>query len=627
METGEDVLAHEQSATGFEVGTDDETERSLLNRSESCCSPCSPKNTPTTPIKRERKVSFPDDSALVRSVEPFDPWKDAGNCTSKEVIDAYRRICTQLKAKPCDKLIKQLEVGTCRHILYYNKILLFLVTEGTKLDLKSCETLEEVLRRVRTKTLDLENTSLEDETPCLEYLDVRHTVWTEQSIPLLGRSLRLNCPLTILHMEATNLSGRSLFLLSNAVKANQILRDLFVGDNKLVPSDGQCIGAMLKTNTTLRLLDLRNNSLQDLGLGHICEGLSEQTEDGLQTLVLWNNQLTYQGMGYLSRALVSLKNLQTLNLGHNRLTNEGIHSLKDGLLINKSLQRLGLLNTRLSSEGVIALAEVIADSKVMLRLDIRENDPYVGGLMALSLALKMNSSLVRIDLDKELKKEPGMETTQRCLLADIYSYCQRNKNTAEKKEGKTPQVTQNVKSNVTPSTSQTGSGNNTHDLSPNQAASTSNDDSVDLIQIEPAPPQKSKFELRNFGGFTFPSSRFRITRIFESSHSRESPRSTKSKQQDNSSGEGSTSSEGEGLLVEIDPEPMSEDISKELEEFDLDVFESDSSSSQDTDWESRVENYACGSRESVDSMGTPIARSGRLSGEEMDGKLGSNYCW
>ena len=72
METGEDVLAHELSTAGAQVnelGTDEENVGSQIASS----SPCSPgKSTP----KRERKVSFPDDSSLVRSVEPFDPWKD-----------------------------------------------------------------------------------------------------------------------------------------------------------------------------------------------------------------------------------------------------------------------------------------------------------------------------------------------------------------------------------------------------------------------------------------------------------------------------------------------------------------------------------------------------------------------
>ena len=49
---------------------------------------------------------------------------------------------------------------------------------------------------------------------------------------------------------------------ASAVKFNRSLKDLFLGDNKLISSDGQCLGAMLKGNQTLQLLDLRNNPLQ-----------------------------------------------------------------------------------------------------------------------------------------------------------------------------------------------------------------------------------------------------------------------------------------------------------------------------------------------------------------------------
>ena len=46
------------------------------------------------------------------------------------------------------------------------------------------------------------------------------------------------------------------------MKFNHILKDLFLGDNKLISSDGQSLGAMLKGNEHLQLLDLRNNPLQ-----------------------------------------------------------------------------------------------------------------------------------------------------------------------------------------------------------------------------------------------------------------------------------------------------------------------------------------------------------------------------
>lgn len=461
METGEDVLASEESVQGGV--SNQEGGVFHVNAAGGRDLRSSRKK------KLTRKVSFPEDSQLVRALDPVDPWEHGGNHSNKEVIDAYRNTCSRLKIKPCEKLIKQLEA--CES---FKDRIDVIDLRGSKLDVKNCEALEEVFRRVRTKTLDLENTGLDDDgavsllemvefykttcklnlayntkikirgwqalsrtlkkTSCLEYLDIRNTLWTEQSLPLLGRSLRLDCCLTVLHMENANLSGRSLFLLASAVKFNHTLQDLFLGDNKLISSDGQTLGAMLKGNDHLQLLDLRNNPLQDMGIGYICEGLAEQHNGGLQTLVLWSTQLTSHGAGYLANALLCTNSLQTLNLGHNRLTNDGIHALKEGLLRNQSIQRLGLSNTRLSSEGIIALAEVIADSKTILRVDLRNNDPYVGGLMALSLALKVNNTLVRIDLDKELKKEPGMETTQRIILADIYGYCQRNKMQAKEHE-------------------------------------------------------------------------------------------------------------------------------------------------------------------------------------------------
>lgn len=43
------------------------------------------------------------------------------------------------------------------------KQLLRTLISAVKLDLRNCEALEEVFRRVRTKTLDLENTGLEDD--------------------------------------------------------------------------------------------------------------------------------------------------------------------------------------------------------------------------------------------------------------------------------------------------------------------------------------------------------------------------------------------------------------------------------------------------------------------------------
>ena len=52
-----------------------------------------------------------------------------------------------------------------------------------------------------------------------------------------------------------------------------------------------------------------------MGIGHICEGLAEQQNGGLRTLVLWNTQLTCHGAGYLANTLVSKQGIESQNLG------------------------------------------------------------------------------------------------------------------------------------------------------------------------------------------------------------------------------------------------------------------------------------------------------------------------
>jgi len=43
---------------------------------------------------------------------------------------------------------------------------------------------------------------------------------------------------------------------------NEILKELFLADNRLMPTDGIQLGNLLKYNHVLELLDLRNNQLQ-----------------------------------------------------------------------------------------------------------------------------------------------------------------------------------------------------------------------------------------------------------------------------------------------------------------------------------------------------------------------------
>ncbi|XP_005095190.1 protein phosphatase 1 regulatory subunit 37 homolog isoform X2 [Aplysia californica] len=423
--------------------------------------------------KQKRGISFPKDTFISGYFEPPDPWKNAPSWDTNELISAYKTSCELHGTKPIIKVLQQLST-----IAGPGKREELFSLKGEKLEQKQCEGLEEVLRRVQFKLLDLEASHLDDEcavalfdmieyyesacqlniscnkdisargwqacsrlvrrTPTLTYLDMRGCDLNDRTIPIFGRALKLGCHLTILHMEKMNLSGRPLIILVAALKMNETLQELFLADNKLMPTDGAQLGTLMRYNHKLSLLDLRNNHLQDVGTSHICDGLMEQNKGrGLRTLVLWNNSITYQAMPPLGRALAASESLETLNIGHNNITNEGVHLLKDGLLKTNTLLRLGLQGTKVSDEGSVALAEYIADSLILLRIDLRDNDIKTGGLMALSHAMRVNSSVTRIDLDKETKRESGMKDyaeQQNRLQRDIITFQQRNVQAAIERE-------------------------------------------------------------------------------------------------------------------------------------------------------------------------------------------------
>ncbi|KAM4627172.1 protein phosphatase 1 regulatory subunit 37 [Polymixia lowei] len=419
-----------------------------------------------------KRVTFPSDDDIVSgAVEPKDPWRHAQNVTVEEILSAYRQACQKLNCKPIPKVLKQIQ--ELKDLTQRNDCL---DLKGERLDYKACESLEEVLKRVQFKLVDLEQTGLDEDgasalfdmieyyesathlnisynkhigtrgwqaaahmmrkTSSLQYLDARNTPLLDHSAPFVARALRISGSLAVLHLENAGLSGRPLMLLATALKMNMNLRELYLADNKLNGlQDSAQLGNLLKFNYNIQILDLRNNHILDSGLAYVCEGLKEQRK-GLVTLVLWNNQLTHNGMGYLAAALPCTQSLETLNLGHNSVGNEGVHKLKDGLIGNRSVLRLGLASTKLSCEGAVAVAEFIAESPRLLRLDLRENEIKTGGLMALSLALKVNTSLLRLDLDREPKKETvkSFIETQRALLAEIQNGCKRNFILAKEKE-------------------------------------------------------------------------------------------------------------------------------------------------------------------------------------------------
>ncbi|XP_073968428.1 uncharacterized protein [Rhodnius prolixus] len=416
-----------------------------------------------------RTVSFPeDDNKIVTGyLEPVNPWEYVDK-NKDVVISSYTKSCKKHGTEPIKSVLDQLEE---LRLDDDGERVSCLNLKGEELTRGCCEALEEVLKRMQFERINLEDTSLDDEASvalfdmieyyeaatllnisnndgigqrgwqacsrmlkrakCLEQLECKNTVLSEQLIPLLSRALRLGTHLQVLKLENCSLSGRPIVVLVAALKLNTTLKELYLADNELVTADAVQLYGLLKCNTTLQLLDVSNNNIGDSGLVHLCDAIYEQSKPaGLSILVLWNNRLTTQCAPNIARVLRSNNTLEMLNIGHNDLKDEYLYEIKEALSLNNTLLRYGMQSTAITSDGAITLAHIIANNKALQRIDLRDNDLQINGLTALSLSLKTNTRITQLDVDdypkNKLQMYGGTMEEFMSLVEEIRGYCSRN---------------------------------------------------------------------------------------------------------------------------------------------------------------------------------------------------------
>uniref|UniRef100_A0A1I7WQD5 Ribonuclease inhibitor n=1 Tax=Heterorhabditis bacteriophora TaxID=37862 RepID=A0A1I7WQD5_HETBA len=207
-----------------------------------------------------------------------------------------------------------------------------------------------------------------------------------------------------------------------------LARELYLGENNLQSTDGAHLYQLISCNTSIQMLDLRNNQLTDNGVRKMCEALVNPDvckKSALSAIVLWNTKITGACMDSLAQALHENHRLETLNIGSNNLGVVGMQNLRHALCGGSNLHRLGLQNTQMTCESRLYYGFKLLIFKLYL---------HVGsaGLLALHSAMKMNTSITLMNLDQSCalannaKVRPYQDEFRR-YFDEIKQYCERNK--------------------------------------------------------------------------------------------------------------------------------------------------------------------------------------------------------
>jgi len=203
-------------------------------------------------------------------------------------------------------------------------------------------------------------------------------------------------------LREKNLTDDDIVTIVNESIVNKQCKELFLGVNQLTPISISLIAQSLKTNITLKLLDLSENPLGDLGLHSLTEILA-LNHSHLQYLYIYSTGITDQGVRDLANMLKTNTRLLDLDIGANEISDQGVSilanvfktdnatltaiSFKKNRLVtdgcvddlaamleqNQTLKFVNLLQCNLSSV-VAQRLQSIAQTKTRFRLEINCND-------------------------------------------------------------------------------------------------------------------------------------------------------------------------------------------------------------------------------------------------------------
>lgn len=191
------------------------------------------------------------------------------------------------------------------------------------------------------------------------------------------------------------LTTEKLAVICEAVKKNNVLKELDLRECELRIDGAKSLSECLKINTSLSKLRLLHCLIYD-GMQNVCDGLSEN--QFLKIIELPRSLLTENEIKIFSEHLKENNSLTELNLKNNMLGVDGLSILCENLKQNTTLKKLDLSMNTIHDKGIKELSEYLKENKSLNEIILSANKIQDYGIEILSDALIQNSSLQKIDL-------------------------------------------------------------------------------------------------------------------------------------------------------------------------------------------------------------------------------------
>ena len=172
-------------------------------------------------------------------------------------------------------------------------------------------------------------------------LEIQDTSLDSKSVSILSEILKTNKTIKTLELLSSSLTG-GIKQVSDSLCNNETLEQLWLWNvTGITDEDMTHLSTILATNTTLKELELPNCNITDNGVRYICERLTKNQT--LTTLNIGGNrQITSVSTSTIADLIQTTTSLITLYLYNTSLNNDDIKTICTSLNKTTTIQKLYL---------------------------------------------------------------------------------------------------------------------------------------------------------------------------------------------------------------------------------------------------------------------------------------------
>lgn len=204
--------------------------------------------------------------------------------------------------------------------------------------------------------------------------------------------------LSTLKLNQARLNNETLRVMSESLSANTTLTSLAFPDSILSDDTCQTLCRILKSNNTIKQLDLHCCQYEEGGIKAICELVSN---DRLQVLILRDSTTTSpfdEHCKEIAHMLRSNQSLTVLDLSTNQFTDQGLNYIFEAMVHNTTLKKLMTSSHYQDTFFSSNLTAMLAHNKTLSHLQVSVDPAVKESRDFLCEGLAQNDSLTHLDI-------------------------------------------------------------------------------------------------------------------------------------------------------------------------------------------------------------------------------------